>query len=74
MKTIMIGMAAAEAVGGISEISITIPLGHPVETLPEGGRYLGFIIAHAESAAAVETALRAAHAHLRFDITPEATA
>ncbi len=68
------GLAAAEGVGGISEISITIPLGHPVETLPEGGRYLGFIIAHAESAEAVVTALRAAHAHLRFDILPEAMA
>jgi hypothetical protein len=36
--------------------------------LPEGHRYLGFAFARAETAAAVETALRSANAALRFDI------
>ena len=36
--------------------------------LPEGWQYLGFIFARAESADAVEQALRTAHAQLSFDI------
>jgi biotin carboxylase len=62
------GLAEAEAVPLVAEVSITIPLGDHVEMLPEGSRYLGFIIAHGATPAAVVTALRAAHAHLRFDI------
>jgi hypothetical protein len=38
--------------------------------LPEGASYLGFIFARAETPTAVERALRAALAHLRFDVDP----
>ncbi len=62
------GQAAAEAVDGIVGLSFPIPLGQPVETLPEGGRYLGFIIAHGDTAPAVVASLRAAHAALEFEI------
>ncbi len=62
------GQAAAEAVDGIVGLSFPIPLGQPVETLPEGGRYLGFIIAHGDTAPAVVASLRTAHAALDFEI------
>lgn len=62
------GIAAAEAVDLVSEVSITIPVGDTVEMLPEGSRYLGFIIAHGEAPATVVAALRQAHACLHFDI------
>jgi biotin carboxylase len=62
------GIAAAEAVPLVSEVSITIPVGDAVEMLPEASRYLGFIIAHGETPAAVVAALRQAHAALSFDI------
>jgi biotin carboxylase len=64
------GREAAEAVPNVEEVAITIPLGQPVVPLPEGDRYLGFVFARAETAAEVETALRAAHARLGFVIAP----
>ena len=42
--------------------------------LHEGGHYLGFIIAHWESRDRVVAALKAAHAHLAFDIAGDETA
>ncbi len=62
------GVDDAQMVPNIAEISITIPLNHKVVTLPDGGRYLGFIIAHANTASEVTNALRTAHAHLEFVI------
>ncbi len=38
--------------------------------LPEGASYLGFIFARGDDPAAVEAALRQAHACLHFDIGP----
>ncbi|HEY8492226.1 MAG TPA: ATP-grasp domain-containing protein [Dehalococcoidia bacterium] len=64
------GLRAAEAVPGIQSVTITIPRGRPVVPLPEGDAYLGFIFARGERPEEVETALRAAHACLRFDIEP----
>ena len=64
------GQAAADAVAGIAGLSFPIPLGQRVETLPEGGRYLGFIIAHGDTAEEVVASLRAAHAELAFEIEP----
>ena len=64
------GKTAAQHVDGIVEINITIPIGGEVVPLPEGARYLGFIFARAETPAAVETALRAAHQQLEFVILP----
>ncbi len=58
------GLAAARAVAGIDDIRITIPRGRAVVPLPEGDRYLGFVFARAGAPAAVEAALREAHAAL----------
>jgi len=62
------GVEKAQDTAFVAEVSITIPLGHSVITLPDGGRYLGFIIAHAPTADQVTAALRAAHECLEFTI------
>jgi hypothetical protein len=62
------GMGAAKAVPGIEGIEITAKLHYPLVPLPEGASYLGFIFAHGDEPATVETALREAHAKLRFEI------
>lgn len=62
------GSEAARTTPGIVDLTISVPLGDEVVPLPEGNRYLGFMFARAATAEAVEAALRAAHAHLRFDI------
>ncbi len=64
------GLAAAEQVPLIDRIDMTAQINHPLVPLPEGESYLGFIFASGDSPAAVEAALRAAHAHLTFEITP----
>ncbi|MEX0657616.1 MAG: ATP-grasp domain-containing protein [Egibacteraceae bacterium] len=58
------GQDAARAVPGVVDVEITVPIGRPVQPLPEGDRYLGFVFARAASPAAVEGALRAAGDHL----------
>lgn len=65
------GVDAARAVPGIEEVTITARLHYPLGPLPEGDSYLGFIFARAERPGEVETALRAAHACLRFTVLPE---
>ena len=62
------GLAEARAVPGIDGLEITIPRGQAVVPLPEGDRYLGFLFARAGRPAAVEAALRDAHARLEFVI------
>ena len=62
------GIEAALATDGVDDVSITIPPGERIEELPEGGRYLGFIIAHAPSREAVIAALNEAHGKLEFVI------
>ncbi len=62
------GLDEARAVPGITDITISIPLGDRVVPLPEGDRYLGFIFARGASPAEVEDALRTAHRRLAFDI------
>ena len=64
------GMDDALGVEGIEDLRITIPIGDQVVPLPEGARYLGFLFARANRPDEVETALRAAHARLEFDIRP----
>jgi biotin carboxylase len=64
------GVAEAAAVPGITGIEITAPLNQPITPLPEGASYLGFIFARAGTPAAVEHALRQAHARLAFRIEP----
>lgn len=64
------GQEAAAAVAGIESIEITAQLHNPIVPLPEGDSYLGFIFARGPEPAAVEAALRAAHAQLEFSIVP----
>jgi biotin carboxylase len=62
------GVEEARAVGAVEDVVITMHPGQEVIPLPEGWQYLGFIFARAGTPAAVEGALREAHARLRFDI------
>lgn len=62
------GVDRARAVAGIEDAIVTATEGQRLIPLPEGATYLGFLFARAESPAAVETALRQAHAELRFEI------
>jgi biotin carboxylase len=62
------GTDAAASVGGIEEVTITAHVGQDLLPLPEGWQYLGFIFARADTPAAVEAALRDAHARLAFEI------
>jgi biotin carboxylase len=68
------GVAAAEAVPGIVEVTITAHPGQALVPLPEGARYLGFVFARAAEPAAVEAALREAHRRLAFRIEAPADA
>jgi biotin carboxylase len=63
------GEADARAVAGIEEVTITAHRGQELVPLPEGWQYLGFVFARGDTPAAVEAALRDAHARLSFDIT-----
>jgi biotin carboxylase len=65
------GVEAAEGVPGIESVQITARLNNPVVPLPEGDSYLGFIFARSATPAAVEAALRQAHAKLQFEIEAE---
>jgi biotin carboxylase len=65
------GLDAARAVPGIEAVTITATLAQPVEPLPEGGSYLGFAFARADTPAEAEAALRTAHA--RLGVVIEAT-
>jgi biotin carboxylase len=64
------GLEDARAVPGIEDIRITAKEGHPLESLPEGASYLGFLFARARTPAEAEAALRQAHRRLRFRISP----
>jgi biotin carboxylase len=58
------GRDEAMQVPGVGGLEITIPLGREVRALPEGDRYLGFLFARGDTAAAVETSLRDASSRL----------
>lgn len=62
------GVEEAASVSRIEEVIVTAQPGQELIPLPEGASYLGFIFARGESADRVETALRQAHAKLRFQI------
>ena len=64
------GVEAARAVPGVDEVRITIAPGQPVEPLPEGARYLGFLFARAARPEEAEAALREAHRRLSIVIEP----
>ena len=65
------GADAARGVADIDDIRITAKPDQLLVPLPEGASYLGFIFARAADPLAVERALRAAHAKLRFTIERE---
>jgi hypothetical protein len=65
------GVEAARGQPLIEDVEITAPLDQPLLPPPDGDSYLGFIFARGDTPAEVESALRAAHACLSFDITPE---
>jgi biotin carboxylase len=65
------GLEAAQAVPGIESVEITAKINYPLVPLPEGEGYLGFIFARGETPGEVESALRAAHRALHFEIAPE---
>lgn len=65
------GLAAAQAVPGVTEVRLTAAPGQIIVPPPEGASYLGFIFSRAATPAAAEEALRAAHRLLRFDIRAE---
>lgn len=62
------GTEVAAEIDGIAEITITTPPGRRIRPLPEGDRYLGFIIARGEHPADVELALREAHGALVIEL------
>ena len=62
------GIEKAAAVGGVEDIRITAKPDQLLEPLPEAGSYLGFIFARGNSSKGVVDTLKAAHAHLHFDI------
>ena len=62
------GLDDARSTPGIDDIIITAKQGQKLVPLPEGNSYLGFIFARGDSPDAVEQALRASHARLRFEI------
>jgi biotin carboxylase len=62
------GVDDARAVPGIEDVVIGAPTGTKLVPLPEGGSYLGFLFARGETPAAVEAALREAHAKLGFRV------
>ena len=64
------GREDAERVPGVEEVAITAKADQLLEPLPEAGSYLGFIFARATTAAAVDRALREAHACLRLTVDP----
>jgi biotin carboxylase len=64
------GLDEAKATPGIDDIRITAKLKQKLVPWPEGSSYLGFIFARGSAPAEVEAALRAAHAKLRFVISP----
>ena len=62
------GVEEALTVQGVDDVIITAKIGQKLTPLPEGASYTGFIFASAQEPGAVEAALRAAHARLRFEI------
>ena len=64
------GLTEAHKVNHITSLSIDIPIGSEVQSLPESSSYLGFVFAEANTSNEVEIALRQAHDKLNFVIQP----
>jgi biotin carboxylase len=65
------GLAAAQAVRGVTGVAITVEPGQIIAPPPDGASYLGFIFSLCATPAEAELALRLAHALLVFDIQTE---
>ncbi len=65
------GISDAAAVEGVTAVDITIAPGQRVEPLPEGHRYLGFVVARAADASSAEAALREAGGRIAVEISPD---
>jgi biotin carboxylase len=65
------GEEEARRTEGIAELFITARMKDPITAWPEGSSYLGFLFAKGERPEEAEEAVRAAHAKLRFVITPQ---
>ncbi|MDZ4732753.1 MAG: ATP-grasp domain-containing protein [Nitrospirota bacterium] len=63
------GQAEASAVPGIAELTITAEPGDDLVPLPEGTRYLGFLLARGTTPEEVERSLRDAHRRLTVVIS-----
>jgi biotin carboxylase len=66
------GQEEARAVPGIVGLELSIAVGRTVQALPEGNRYLGFLLARGATPEEVEVSLRAAHAKLEVTVEPRA--
>jgi hypothetical protein len=64
------GLEEATKTACVEEIQITARLHDYIAAWPEGSSYLGFIFARAPQPEEVETALREAHARLKFTLKP----
>ena len=64
------GVLEASRIPGIEDVAIAVREGYELIPLPEGGSYLGFVFARADTAEEVEAALRQAHACLRVVVAP----
>ena len=62
------GEELARGIPGITGLEITARLHDYIAAWPEGSSYLGFLFARGDAPAPVETALRAAHAQLKFTL------
>jgi biotin carboxylase len=63
------GQAEARAVPGVEELTITAEPGDELVPLPEGTRYLGFLLARGTTPEVVERSLRDAHSRLTVVIS-----
>jgi len=64
------GVLAAQKLPFIADLMISVREGYELVPLPEGGSYLGFVFAHADTPQEVESALRDAHDCLNVIVAP----
>lgn len=68
------GVSEARTVPGVESVSLNVPRGGEVEPLPEGDRYLGFVVASGDHPLRVERSLRDAWHALDVRVEPPVTA
>ena len=65
----MTGGEAARGGAGVESVEISVPVGARVEPLPDGDRYLGFVVARGADPAQAEASVRAAVASLIIEVS-----